>query len=150
MPALPHVMFRASQPMLSGISSHEGGAFARSLATACRSAGFTCSEPDLWRDVGWEFKATQEDDDFAVRFGKRGDQTVLVAVVPWDVLGLLARFRSHKPKRTFPTHVAICSAIHRCLLEDPSVSTVSWMLGGPPESVRQYSTPLELPFREGF
>jgi hypothetical protein len=150
MPALPHVIFCASQSLLSGIRNQEGEAFALLLATACRAAGFTCDPPELWRDLGWEFKATQGDDEYAIRFAQRGQHYVLLTVVPWDVAGLFARYVSAKRTPTFQTHRKLCVAIHARLLEDSSLSQVSWLLGGPPEKVPRYRSPGDVPFRDGF
>jgi hypothetical protein len=149
MPALPHLVFSAPEPWMVGVAADAGEALAKNLATVCARSGFECSAPDLWRDVGWEFQASRDDEAFSIRFAKYRKRSVLLAVPPAEYSSYFGG-SGPIPRAETGTLRAVCAAIHRCISEDGRFESLSWMLGGPPEKVPQFATYEALPFRDGF
>jgi hypothetical protein len=149
MPALPHLMFSATEPWMAGVASDAGESLAKDLATACIRSGFECSAPNLWRDLGWEFQASRDGEAFSVRFAKYKKRSVLLAVPPADFSSYFGG-SGRTPRAESGALRAVCAAIHECISKDGRFDSLSWMLGGPPEKVPKFATYAALAFRDGF
>lgn len=139
---VPHAFFHWTNALAADAHPDVGDEIARAASSACAAEGFEVSNIDLWRDVGWSFNARFNRQAFEFYYARHAEG-VLLAVAP-PVQGSIARLFGSKPTTSTLDLMRLCRIVHGVLERIPAVTDIRWMLGGPPERVKQVASPDEL------
>jgi hypothetical protein len=119
-----------------------GEGLATELRAALSDDGIAVSEPEDWRDSGWELICTSAQGDVAIAFAATSRDAWFLQVAPVRVRGLIDVIL----RRTVPDLTDECMRVSRSvdafLKRSGRYSEVRWRADGPPDEANSSSEPV--------
>ena len=121
---------------------HPPGSFlADVVSAALRASGWTVSEIDNWRDVGWCFNASQDGSELQVVVSGLRDQEWMLQVAPARGGGLLNMIFRRAPSASVSDCFEAAGVVHDTLRARGAA--LLWRWNGPPDEANGTSEPRE-------
>jgi hypothetical protein len=128
-----NVRFESPKSQPATDEAHPGHDILVEIAAALNQKGWTTTEPDDWRDVGWQLRCRREAAELIVVIASTGEPGQFLAQVsPAHGTGSLGRLLGRQTSASVDDCVAVATLIHQVLTER-GCSGIGWRWDGTPK-----------------
>ena len=117
-----------------------GNGLLKAIQSHVKSHGYAVKPVENWRDTGWEFFCSLQEEDFQVVLCSATENEWFMQIAPEFVPGLIARLLGKRASAESKGTFQLAKTIHMWLTRDGAYSNFRWAWDGPPKN-RDLSEP---------